>query len=195
MTDPTARDLIQRLADALTAHGPLPGAVPLLNEARAYLLQPVDLSHLSDDEHSALCPQGYHAPASVAYEPSDAELLELMPETMRDEFSYAATVCSDATGGQVKPGIFRVCLNHSALEYARAVLARWGSRTPAPIPLSERYPNLRPDGDDFSKDGCLWWYEPRLKWRWAMRDAIDCIPYPTHWLPHWALPMPAESER
>jgi hypothetical protein len=33
----TARDLIQRLADALTAHGPLPGAVPLLNEARAYL--------------------------------------------------------------------------------------------------------------------------------------------------------------
>jgi hypothetical protein len=46
----------------------------------------------------------------------------LMPETMRDEFSYAARVCSDATGGQVKPGIFRVCLNHTALEYARAVL-------------------------------------------------------------------------
>ena len=92
------------------------------------LLQPADLSHLSDDEHNALCPQGYHAPASVAYEPSDAELLELMPETMRDEFSYAATVCSDATGGQVKPGIFRVCLNHSALEYARAVLARWGNQ-------------------------------------------------------------------
>jgi hypothetical protein len=54
--------------------------------------------------------------------------LELMPETMRDEFSYAAKVCSDATGGQVKPGIFRVCLNHSALEYARAVLARWGNQ-------------------------------------------------------------------
>jgi hypothetical protein len=66
-------------------------------------------------------------PESVA--PTDEELLELMPETMRDEFSYAAKVCSDATGGQVKPGIFRVCLNHAALEYARAVLARWG--TPA----------------------------------------------------------------
>jgi hypothetical protein len=60
--------------------------------------------------------------------PTDEELLELMPETMRDEFSYAAKVCSDATGGQVKPGIFRVCLNHSALEYARAVLARWGNQ-------------------------------------------------------------------
>jgi hypothetical protein len=31
-------------------------------------------------------------------------------------------VCSDATGGQVKPGIFRVALNTAALEYARAVL-------------------------------------------------------------------------
>jgi len=58
--------------------------------------------------------------------PTDEELLELMPETMRDEFGYAAKVCSDATGGQVKPGIFRVCLNYTALEYARAVLAKWG---------------------------------------------------------------------
>lgn len=53
---------------------------------------------------------------------TDQELLALMPETMRDEFSYAARVCSDATGGQVKPGIFRVALNTAALEYARAVL-------------------------------------------------------------------------
>jgi hypothetical protein len=55
--------------------------------------------------------------------PTDEELLMLMPETMRDEFSYAARVCSDATGGQVKPGIFRVALNTAALEYARAVLS------------------------------------------------------------------------
>ena len=59
--------------------------------------------------------------------PSDTELLELMPETMRDEFSYAAKVCSDATGGQVKPRIFRVALNTAALEYAQAVLARYAS--------------------------------------------------------------------
>jgi hypothetical protein len=58
--------------------------------------------------------------------PTDEELLKLMPETMLDEFSYAAKVCSDATGGQVKPGIFRVSLNTGALNYARAVLARWG---------------------------------------------------------------------
>ena len=58
--------------------------------------------------------------------PSDKELLELMPETMRDEFSYAAKVCSDAVGGQVKPRIFRVALNTAALEYAQLVLTRWG---------------------------------------------------------------------
>jgi hypothetical protein len=59
--------------------------------------------------------------------PTDEELLMLMPETMRDEFSYAAKTCSDAMGGRVKPGIFRVALNTAALEYARAVLARWGT--------------------------------------------------------------------
>ena len=59
--------------------------------------------------------------------PRDEELLMLMPETMRDEFSYAAKTCSDAMGGRVKPGIFRVALNTAALEYARAVLARWGT--------------------------------------------------------------------
>jgi hypothetical protein len=59
--------------------------------------------------------------------PSNEELLALMPETMRDEFSYAAKVCSDVTGGQVKPGIFRVALNTAALEYAQAVLACWGN--------------------------------------------------------------------
>ena len=61
-------------------------------------------------------------PASVADHPTDKELLDLMPETMRDEFSYAANACSDATGGQVKPGIFRVALNTAALEYAHL---RW----------------------------------------------------------------------
>ena len=69
--------------------------------------------------------------------PSDEDLLELMPETMRDEFSYAAKVCSDVTGGQVKPGIFRVCLNRTALEYARAVLARWGRPAIEPVPQQQ----------------------------------------------------------
>ena len=106
----TTRDLIQRLADELTnairvIHNEdgtqhISTAAPVLDEARAYLSQPD--------------PEGL----------TDEELLELMPETMRDEFSCIAKLYSDATGGQVEPGIFRVALNTAALEYAQAVLAR-----------------------------------------------------------------------
>jgi hypothetical protein len=75
-------------------------------------------------------------------QPSDAELLELMPEAMRDEFSYAAKVCSDAIGGQVKPGIFRVALNTAALEYAQAVLTRYGEGYPSVLELRTRIETL-----------------------------------------------------
>ena len=57
--------------------------------------------------------------------PTDEELLELMPETMRDEFAAVSSVYSTSTGGQVEPGFFRAVLNTAALEYARAVLAHW----------------------------------------------------------------------
>ena len=73
--------------------------------------------------------EGSLTPHPELVAPTDEELLELMPETMRDEFSYAAKVCSDATKGKVKPGFFRVVLNAATVEYAHAVLARWG--TPA----------------------------------------------------------------
>jgi len=107
MTD-TTRELIQRMADELDHYKQLlmddrRETHQLANEARAYLDKP-----------------------EPKY-PPDKELLELMPETMQDEFSYAAEVCSDATGGQVKPRIFRVALNTAALEYAQAVLAHYAS--------------------------------------------------------------------
>ena len=103
-----------------------------LDHNRQMLMDDRRLKHpLAEEARAALAEADGPAvqsrePASVTTEPSDRELLELMPETMRDEFSYAAKVCSDANGGQVKPRIFRVCLNTAALEYARAVLARWG---------------------------------------------------------------------
>ena len=116
MTD-TFRALCAELVDIVTAHcHPDDDAVgycaAVLSRARAALAQPE--------------PQG----------PTDEELLELMPETMRDEFSYAAKVCSDAMGGRVKPGIFRVALNTAALDFARAVLARWGHHA-LPVPQQE----------------------------------------------------------
>ena len=108
MIDTTARDLIQRMAKELDlyrqmARDDCTSTHPFADEARAYLAQP-------EPEY-----------------PSDKELLKLMPETMQDEFSYAAKVCSDATGGRVKPGIFRVALNTAALEYAQAIFAHYTS--------------------------------------------------------------------
>lgn len=89
-----------------------------LDHNRQCLLDDRRLTHpLADKARAAL------AEPEPEY-PSNKELLELMPETMRDEFSYAARVSSNATG--VEPGIFRVALNTAALEYAQAILARWG---------------------------------------------------------------------
>ena len=141
-------------------------------------------------------------------EPTDEELLELMPETMRDEFSYAAKQCSDATGGQVKPGIFRLSLNTAALEYARAVLARWGLPAPVPVPVSERVP----EAEDCDAEGRCWlltYEDDYPQWRlhsiqgaqpggvkiWVPvattpGDLVDCF-YTSHWLPANAVPLPA----
>ena len=144
-----------------------------------------DTESLIDRARAALAEPEPEGPAPAG--PSDEELLELMPKTMRDEFSYAATVCADATGGQVKPGIFRVCLNTAALEYARAVLARRGRPMPQPIPVSERLP----------KEPLAWWFTPESDeeygW-WVLEpNGMEREPQPTHWLPASALPLPQPS--
>jgi len=128
MTD--FRALCAELTDALNnLHALVWGECPsLLDEDRGGSgFLDLEIEETLTTAHAALA-----QPEPVA--PTDEELLKLMPETMLDEFSYAAKVCSDATGGQVKPGIFRVSLNTSALDYARAVLARWGLPQYQPIP-------------------------------------------------------------
>ena len=83
--------------------------------------------------------------------------------------------------------------------FARAVLARWGSRTPAPIPLSER----QPTESDCDAEGRCWWGRRSEElcnpdWFLATRAEVEefCeYAPPVEWLPHWALPVPAESER
>jgi len=148
---------------------------------------------------------------------TDRELLMLMPETMKDEFSYAARVCSDATGGQVKPGIFRVALNAAALEYAHAVLG--AATKPSllervvmaiePVRVGERLPGA----EDCDTEGRCWLLtveDDYPQWRlhsiqgaqpggymiWVPVDndgsMVDCF-YTSHWLPHHALPMPQQE--
>lgn len=74
----------------------------------------------------------------------------------------------------------------------RAVLARYGNRTPAPIPLAERLPT---EADCDAEGRCLLFGRYLLSgeaaWiygypAWAQRFANSY----SHWLPHWALPVP-----
>lgn len=148
MTD-TIDDLQQVIAEASRIQALSPAAQAVLNAAYALPFknhQPsiaaalraaasqltsakaIDTLRAIADELEGLAgpavPTGSELP-SIAQRPSDKELLDLIPEAMREEFAYASETCSGATGGQVKPEIFRSCLNTVAVEYARAVLAHF----------------------------------------------------------------------
>jgi hypothetical protein len=64
---------------------------------------------------------------------------------------------------------------------ARAVLALYGAH-PAPVPVPERLPG---EGDCDAEQFCWFW---DYGWTRQQRGWHDdaC----THWLPHWALPLP-----
>jgi hypothetical protein len=62
--------------------------------------------------------------------PTDEEIMELMPQQMRDDLANAARALAGFDRANVKAaGAMRIILNRQAVIYARAVLARWG--TPA----------------------------------------------------------------
>jgi hypothetical protein len=69
--------------------------------------------------------------------------------------------------------------------FARAVLARWGRPAIEPVPVSEHLPGP----EDCDAEGqCWWWDEDDDMWRLSRhRPWLLCW---THWLPHWALPVP-----
>ena len=141
MTDPDYRALCAELTNELqgykVAH-PM-HCRALLNRARAALAQPDPISKLvsqcrplEPEMAEYLTPQArwrlYGDEAQPEPEtPTDEELLELMPEEMRDDLAELSRIAAQHHG--LKPGIFRVVLNTNVMAYARAVLARYG--TPA----------------------------------------------------------------
>jgi hypothetical protein len=70
----------------------------------------------------------------------------------------------------------------------RQALARWGTPAIQPVPVSERLPlHLAGELDD---QGTCWNYHP-INLHYCL-----CVPDPsihTHWLPHWALPVPESN--
>ena len=75
----------------------------LANRARALLAQPE--------------PEG----------PTDEEIMELMPQPMRDDLAAAARALAGFDRANIKAaGAMRIILNRHAVDHARAVLAKWG---------------------------------------------------------------------
>jgi hypothetical protein len=59
--------------------------------------------------------------------PADEEIMELMPQQMRDDLANAARALAGFDRANVKAaGAMRIILNRQAVNHARAVLARWG---------------------------------------------------------------------
>jgi len=69
---------------------------------------------------------------------------------------------------------------------ARAALARWSRPAIEPVPVSERLPG--PEDCDAMRR--CWWIEFDQQWfaAWTL-DSVSPR-RATHWLPHWALPVP-----
>ena len=59
--------------------------------------------------------------------PNDEEIMELMPQQMRDDLAAAAYALAGFYRADPKAvGLIRSTLNRHAVDHARAVLAKWG---------------------------------------------------------------------
>ena len=57
--------------------------------------------------------------------PTDEEIMQLMPQQMRDDLAVAARATAGFTGPNAAAAC-RIILNRHAVDHARAVLAKWG---------------------------------------------------------------------
>ena len=59
--------------------------------------------------------------------PTDEEIMELMPQQMRDDLAAAARALAGFEPDNIKAaGAIRIILNRHAVNHARAVLDKWG---------------------------------------------------------------------
>jgi hypothetical protein len=58
-------------------------------------------------------------------EPTDEEIMELMPQQMRDDLAAAARALAQLVN-HASAATYRIILNRHAVDHARAVLVKWG---------------------------------------------------------------------
>ncbi len=149
-------------------------------------LTPNDLSHLSDAEFHALCPQGEHAPGAEPLSPaalSPAALADPVAEPTappaEGEIDQLVSQLYDYAQGEADNG-----WHDDAARFRRAAELLERHTAPVPVPVSERLPG----------DALCWWYEPDedddgsgYGGKWTLlrfRGGVSCC---THWLPAHAL--------
>jgi hypothetical protein len=139
----------------------------------------------ANDNHRALW-------AKDAYQAADrarAALAQPEPPELTDEDLYQFW--------ESRPDLGLTC--DEPVKFARAVLARYGTPAINPVPVSERLPGP----EDCDAEGRCWVGCPAFvddgdhgsiaynpSW-----ELCRCTPDDTHWLPHWALPTPANTIR
>jgi hypothetical protein len=127
----------------------------------------------------------------------DATLAQPEPQGPTDEEIYKLALDGDFL---IDVGDGFSCMVQDEVEFARAVLARWGRPAIEPVPVSEGMPGP----EDVNDDGEVWVEEPAYDYplgdtgdydsepgRWVLRplSSLDKR-FKRRWLPHWALPVP-----
>ena len=65
--------------------------------------------------------------------PTDEEIMELMPQQMRDDLAAAARALAGFDPDNIKAAsVFRIILNRHFVDHSRVVLARWGNHPASP---------------------------------------------------------------
>lgn len=66
-------------------------------------------------------------------DPTDEEIMELMPQQMRYDLAAAARAMAGFDPDNIKAAsVFRIILNRHSVDHSRAVLARWGNHPGSP---------------------------------------------------------------
>ena len=101
---------------------------PLADHARALLAE----------ADGPAVPEG-REPASVAMQPSDEEIMGLMPQQMHDDLAAAVRAMAEQEGIDSTPakGVLRIILNRHVVDLVRAALDRWGRQSAHALPTPE----------------------------------------------------------
>jgi hypothetical protein len=121
--------------------------------------------------------------------PTDEELLKAYSRAVAADIDEQHRALQHINGGANAPDRDRAIVTG-----LRAVLARYARPAIEPVPVSDP-----PGPEDCDAEGSCWLHQPHPatpetpEWRLMPARYASTIYGTTHWLPHWALPVPAPA--